>query len=63
LHSGAGFGLVVYCFMEIMPIPRWAFHLPTPSKLAIDLVANIVFFGMTVALVVSRLLRRPYEAA
>lgn len=56
--SGAGFGLVVYCFMQIILIPAGQYHRPTPPELAIGLVANIVFFGVTVALVVSRMLRR-----
>jgi uncharacterized membrane protein YagU involved in acid resistance len=61
--SGAGFGLVVYCFMEIMLITAGEYHRPKPPELAVGLVAHIVFFGMTVALVVSRMLRRPSAAA
>ncbi|HTJ25668.1 MAG TPA: hypothetical protein VMA36_05820 [Candidatus Limnocylindria bacterium] len=61
--SGAGFGLVVYCFMQIMLITAGEYHRPSPQALGIGLVAHIVFFGMTVALVVSRLLRRPSAAA
>jgi uncharacterized membrane protein YagU involved in acid resistance len=61
--SGACFGLVVYCFMEIMLITAGAYHRPKPQELGIGLVAHIVFFGMTVSLVVSRMLRRRTTAA
>jgi hypothetical protein len=57
LLSGGVFGLLVYCVMEIMLIPRGAFEVPTPLQLATFLIANIVFFGMTAALVISRMLR------
>jgi uncharacterized membrane protein YagU involved in acid resistance len=63
LLSGACFGLVVYCFMEIMLITAGEYHRPKPQELGIGLVAHIVFFGMTVALVVSRMLRRRTTAA
>jgi uncharacterized membrane protein YagU involved in acid resistance len=57
--SGAGFGLVVYVFMEIMLITAGQFHRPKPAELGTALLAHIVFFGMTVGLVVSLMLRRP----
>jgi hypothetical protein len=43
--------------MEIMLIPRGAFEVPTPLQLTTFLLANVVFFGMTAALVISRMLR------
>lgn len=61
--SGAGFGLVVYCFMQIILIAAGEYHRPNPAQLGIGLVAHTVFFGMPVAFVVSRLLRRPAAAA
>jgi uncharacterized membrane protein YagU involved in acid resistance len=63
LLSGGVFGLLVYLVMEILLIPRGDFEVPTLAQLAMFLIVNIVFFGMTVALVVSRILRRPPAAA
>jgi hypothetical protein len=56
--SGAGFGLVVYVFMQIVLITAQQYHRPSPSTLAISLIAHIAFFGIPVALVASRMLRR-----
>jgi len=55
--SGAGFGLTVYVFMEIILITAGQYHRPPPGLLGTQLVAHIVFYGIPVALIVSRLLR------
>jgi hypothetical protein len=55
--SGAGFGIVVYVFMQIVLLYAGQYHRPMPEVLGTQLVAHIVFYGMTVALIVSRLLR------
>jgi hypothetical protein len=61
--SGAGFGLVVYVFMQIVLLAGGAYHRPaSPGDLAKGLVADIVFFGIAVALVATRMLRRPGPA-
>jgi uncharacterized membrane protein YagU involved in acid resistance len=54
--SGAGFGLVVYVFMEIVLITAGAYHRPSLPELATSLVAHMLFYGIPVALIVSRLL-------
>jgi hypothetical protein len=58
LLSGAGFGLVVYVFMQIILITAGQYHRPSPGVLGTALLAHIVFFGIPVALVVARLLGR-----
>ena len=55
--SGAGFGLTVYIFMQIVLITAGQYHRPMPGVLGTQLVAHIVFYGIPVALIVSRLLR------
>lgn len=56
--SGAAFGLVVYVFMQIVLITAGVYHRAgSPAELTIQLVSHIVFFGIPVALVASRLLR------
>jgi hypothetical protein len=61
--SGAGFGLVVYVFMQIVLLAGGAYHRPaSPGALGTQLVAHIVFFGIPVALVATRMLRRPGAA-
>ncbi|MDB5027094.1 MAG: hypothetical protein JWO66_783 [Candidatus Eremiobacteraeota bacterium] len=57
LVSGAVFGLVVFIFMEIVLITAGQYHRPPPALLGTLLAAHIVFFGIPVALIVSRLLR------
>jgi hypothetical protein len=56
--SGFCYGLVVYVFMQIVLITAGQYHRPSPSALATALLAHTVFYGIPVALVVSRLLRR-----
>jgi hypothetical protein len=58
LISGAAFGLMVYIFMQIVILTAGQYHRPGPGALLTQLVAHIVFFGMPVALIVSRMLRR-----
>lgn len=56
--SGLGFGLVVYVFMGVVQIMAGRYHRPSPSQFEISLIAHVVFYGLPVALVVARLLRR-----
>lgn len=56
--SGASFGLVVYVFMQIILITAGQYHRPSPPALAAGLIAHVVFYGIPVGLVVSRVLRR-----
>jgi len=63
LISGAGFGLMVYIFMQIVLLTAGEYHRPAPGALATQLIAHIVFFGIPVALIVSRMLRRSPGAA
>jgi hypothetical protein len=62
LISGFSYGLVVYCFMEIVLITAGQYHRPSPPALAAGLIAHTVFYGIPVALVVSRLLGRGLRA-
>ena len=56
--SGACYGIVVYVFMQIVLLTAGQYHRPASARLLeIGLVAHIVFYGMPVALVVSRMLR------
>jgi hypothetical protein len=55
--SGAGFGLVVYVFMEIILITAGLYHRVAPGVFGTQLFAHVVFYGMPVAVIVSRLLR------
>lgn len=60
--SGFCYGLVVYVFMEIVLITAGQYHRPSPPALATGLLAHTVLYGIPVALVVSRLLRRTLRA-
>jgi hypothetical protein len=55
--SGAAYGLVVYVFMEIVLITAGSYHRVAPRVLFTQLIAHAVFYGMPVAVIVSRLLR------
>jgi uncharacterized membrane protein YagU involved in acid resistance len=55
--SGAGYGLTVYVFMQIILITAGQYHRPPPAVLGTQLVAHMLFYGIPVALIVSRLLR------
>ena len=61
--SGAVYGFVVYVFMEIVLLTAGLYHRPSPVQLEVALVAHIVFYGIPVALIVSRLLRGPSAIA
>ena len=52
--SGASFGLVVYIFMSLITLTAGLYHRPSPSGLLTALVAHVLFFGIPVALIVSR---------
>ncbi len=55
--SGAAFGLVVYVFMEIVLITAGLYHRVAPGLFFTQLVAHVVFYGIPVAVVASRMLR------
>jgi hypothetical protein len=61
--SGAAFGLMVYIFMQIVLLTAGQYHRPMPRDLAAQLVAHVVFYGIPVALIAARMLRRPASAA
>jgi len=57
--SGAAFGLVVYVFMQLILLFAGIYHRPSsPSELAMQLLAHLLFYGTTVALIISLMLRR-----
>ena len=60
--SGAGFGLIVFIFMQIMLILVPQDRRPMQAAIATQLVAHVVFYGIPVALVVARLLGRSQSA-
>ena len=55
--SGAAFGLMVYIFMQIILLTAGQYHRPAAAVFFTQLVAHVVFYGIPVALIVSRLLR------
>jgi hypothetical protein len=55
--SGAAYGLVVYVFMEIILITAGLYHRVAPGLLFTQMVAHIVFYGIPVAVIASRMLR------
>jgi uncharacterized membrane protein YagU involved in acid resistance len=55
--SGAAYGLVVYVFMEIILITAGVYHRVAAGLLFTQLVAHIVFYGIPVAVIASRMLR------
>jgi uncharacterized membrane protein YagU involved in acid resistance len=62
--SGAGFGLVVYVFMQLVLLTAGVYHRPSsPEELTVQLVSHIVFYGIPVALVASHLLRTSSTAS
>jgi uncharacterized membrane protein YagU involved in acid resistance len=54
--SGAAFGLVVYVFMEIILLTAGQYHRAAPALFFTQLVAHVFFYGIPVAVIVSRLL-------
>ncbi|HYZ17451.1 MAG TPA: hypothetical protein VE591_13665 [Candidatus Acidoferrum sp.] len=62
--SGLVFGLVVDAFMNIMLIMGGVYHRPSsPGVFGLSLLAHCVFYGIPVAVVVSRLLSRSSTAS
>ena len=55
--SGAAFGLVVYTFVKIVGLGSGLYHQPNPFEIGVSLIAYIGFYGIPVALILSRLLR------
>ena len=55
--SGAAYGLVVYVFMEIILITAGLYHRVAPGLLFTQMAAHIVFYGIPVAVISSRMLR------
>lgn len=55
--SGAAFGLMVYVFMEIILITAGLYHRVAPGLFFTQLVAHVVFYGIPVAVIASRMLR------
>ena len=56
LISGAVFGFIVYAFMEVILITGLSSHV-TSGLLFRELIAETIFYGIPVALIVSRLMR------
>ncbi|MDQ2681418.1 MAG: hypothetical protein M3Y21_10450, partial [Candidatus Eremiobacteraeota bacterium] len=57
LLSGAVFGVVVYIVMQIVLILAKTYAEPTLIVFVTQLIAHCVFFGLPVALIVSRMIR------
>ena len=55
--SGAAYGLVVYVFMGIILITAGLYHRVAPGLLFTQIIAHIVFYGIPVAVIASRMLR------
>jgi hypothetical protein len=55
--SGAAYGLVVYVFMEIILITAGLYHRVAAGLLFTQMIAHIVFYGIPVAVIASRMLR------
>lgn len=52
--SGIVYGLVVYCFMDLILLGAHKLAAPTPPTVANSIIAHCVFFGLPLAYVVSR---------
>lgn len=61
--SGAAFGLIVYVFMQLVLLTAGLYHRPNPAALGTGLIAHLLFYGIPVALLVSRRLSRASAAA
>ncbi len=62
--SGLGFGVVVYVFMQIVLLTAGLYHRAAdPRTLGVQLLAHLAFYGLPVALIVSRMLRPAASAA
>jgi uncharacterized membrane protein YagU involved in acid resistance len=58
LISGLGFGLVIYFTMLVVLLAANLYTKPTPSDVGIGLLANCVFFGLPVALIVAAMAKQ-----
>ena len=56
--SGIGFGIVVWVFMQLVLLTSELYHRPSAGAFWTSLVATVIFYGLPVSYVVSRLLRR-----
>jgi len=56
--SGLAFGVIVFIFTQIALLTAGLYHRPTPSVLGMELVGNLVFYGVPVALIVAGFSRR-----
>lgn len=56
--SGIVFGIVVYAAMQTLVIIDGAYHRPSAPTTIAALCGYVVFYGLPVALIVSRMLRR-----
>ena len=56
--SGIGFGIVVWVFMQLVLLTSGLYHRPSAGAFGTSLVANLIFYGLPVSYIVSRLLRR-----
>jgi hypothetical protein len=52
--SGAAFGLVVYFSMQLVIVAADLYRIPTPTELGVALLAHMAFYGIPVALIISR---------
>ena len=55
--SGAGFGVIVWFVSQVMLVGAGRFTAPTIYTFDRDMVAFLLFFGVPLAFVASRLLR------
>jgi hypothetical protein len=58
LISGLGFGLVIYFVMLVVLLAANLYTKPTPGDVGIGLLANCVFFGLPVALIVAGMAKK-----
>jgi hypothetical protein len=58
LVSGLAFGIVVYTFMQLLVIIDGGYHRPSAGTTIAGLTGYIVFYGLPVAAITSRMLRR-----
>lgn len=63
LISGIGFGVVVYIFVQIVLLTAPQHHGPAAGSIATQVIAYTIFYGIPVALIASRMLRRSTGSA
>ena len=61
--SGAAFGLIVYIFMQLILLVAGMYRRPGLFELDSALIAHLLFYGIPVALIVSRRLSPTHAAA